>query len=114
MIDDYEMTIALVKDLEECLPIDATPAKQLIRQLKEQNKKIKLSKKLKILKVIYMGDEGGICCEIDINSANGEVLIVSLTHLILKKSHPMYKRVRTYQLARIKQLAEQNLSQSRM
>ena len=101
MIDDYQMAMALVKDLEACLPIDVTPAKQLIRHLKEQKKKIKLREKLKIQKVMYMGDEGGICCEINITSAKGEVLVVSLTHLLLKNSHPFYKSVRAYQLARI-------------
>lgn len=114
MIDNYETTMTLIKELENALPIVANPTKRLVINLKEQqNIKIKPDERLKIIKIEYLDDAGGICCQIDIPDVKHKNSFVSLTHLTLKSSHPLYKQVKAYQLARIKKLAEQNSSQFR-
>jgi hypothetical protein len=106
MIDDYQKTMKLIKDIEENLPIFAYPAKNLVHSLRENNdQKIKSKEKLKIDKVLYLGDEGGIGCAIMIKNMK-EALIVSLTHLRIEKRHPLFKEIRAYQLERIRKLAK--------
>ncbi len=111
MIDNYQATMALIKEMESALPIAANPTKRLVISLKEKYNKMKPDENLKIVKIIYMGDEGGICCQVESTAMKDQNLVVSLTHLTLKSSHPLYKQVKAYQLARIKRLAEQNSSQ---
>jgi len=78
--------MALVQELESALPIAANPTKRLVISLKEQNKKIKPDENLKIVKVMYMGDAGRICCQVESTAIKDEDLVVSLTHLTLKSS----------------------------
>ena len=98
MIDDYQKTMELIKDIEENLPIFAYQTKNLVHSLRDNNdEKIKAKEKLKIDRVLYLGDEGGIGCAIMIKNAK-EALIVSLTHLRIDKRHPLFKAIRAYQL----------------
>ncbi len=67
--------------------------------------KIKLSKKnyVKIESVLYMGEEGGIGCSISM--PDHTVLVISLTHLKIKESHPLARDISVYQKNRVKKLS---------
>jgi hypothetical protein len=51
-----------------------------------------------------MGNEGGICCAIAVNK-EGELLIVSLTHLNIDAKQPLAKEIKSYQFKRRKALS---------
>jgi hypothetical protein len=66
------------------------------------------TQKLQIENVLYLGDDGGIGCEVGILQ-KGTVVITSLTHIRVKISHPIGKEIRKYQNERINKLALQNI-----
>jgi len=102
MIDNYAETMALIERMKQQLPIPALPTRATVRNMRHN--KIKLSKKTyaKIESVLYMGDEGGIGCSISM--PDNTVLVISLTHLKIKESHPLAKDIAVYQKNRIKKL----------
>jgi len=51
-----------------------------------------------------MGDEGGICCAISDENTK-ELLMVSITHLQIKTTHPLSKEIKAYQIKRKRKLA---------
>jgi len=107
MIDDFKEVTKLMEKMKAVLPISAYPAKRLCHSLKNNNNiKIKPQNLLEITNVFYMGNEGGICCEISSKKAK-EVLIVSLTHLRIKERHPLAKEIKAYQIKRTRDLANQ-------
>jgi len=63
---------------------------------------------LQIESVLYTGDEGGISCAIQLPGAEGTVTLASLTHIRVPSSHPLFKEIRAYQIARIRNLAQDN------
>jgi hypothetical protein len=63
---------------------------------------------LEIIDVVYMGDDGGICCAIKSASQEGAAVLVSLTHLSLPPNSPLAKNVTDYQTQRVKKLAKLN------
>ena len=65
-----------------------------------------------IRRVFYLGDEGGIMCDVTQSRASKEAIVVSLTHLRIPPDHPLFRDIRAYQLARIRQLAEADQAES--
>jgi hypothetical protein len=108
MIDNYEFTMALIKNMEDHLPIPAEPTKNFVHAMRKNGIKVKSNQKLQIESLTYLGDEGGISCCIGILK-QGKVVITSLTHIRVKNSHPLGKDITKYQQMRIKALASQNL-----
>ena len=111
MIDNYEETMALIKKMEAHLPIPVQPTKRFTREMRKNGIKIKSTQKIQIESVLYLGDDGGIGCEVGILQ-KGNVVITSLTHVRVKSSHPIGKEVRKYQNERIKNIALQNIRRS--
>lgn len=103
MIDDYQQVTALIEKMKTHLPIPAEPKKGFIRSMRENGIKIKSDCKLQINNVVYLGDDGGIGCEIGM-LRKGEVYVSSLTHIRVKSSHPIGKEIREYQRERIRKL----------
>ncbi|WGZ94367.1 MAG: hypothetical protein QJT81_21750 [Candidatus Thiothrix putei] len=106
LVDDAEEATNLTAAMQAYLPIVMTPTKNLVHYHNPNMKKIKPNEKLKVTEVSYVGDEGGIACHIQ-RAKVEELLVVSLTHLMPDKKHPLYKAIRHYQLRRIKSLANQ-------
>ncbi len=78
MIDNFKEVTELIKAV---LPISAYPTKKLCHSMKNNNNfRIKAKHLLTIKDVHYLGDEGGIGCEISYKESK-ESLIISLTHL---------------------------------
>lgn len=107
MIDDYHEVMSLMKAMKQCLPIPAYPSKVLASLLKQKNLKIKADQRLQIIEVHYAGDEGGICCTLELPFKTEEIYVVSLTHLRPMANHPLAKNMRNYQIHRVRNLARQ-------
>jgi hypothetical protein len=60
---------------------------------------------IEIKDVMYMGDEGGICCALRVIDQEEVAVVVSITNLRLLNTHPLSPDVRAYQTLRTKKLA---------
>jgi len=93
----------LLKEMERYLPIPAYPSKELLQLLRKQGKDINRGTELNITRVFDSGDAGGIVCTV--LEENKEVLIVSLTHLRIKPTHPLNEKIMAYQRQRVKNIS---------
>jgi hypothetical protein len=105
MIDDYAQTMELIRKMEAQLPIPARPTRAFIRAMKAHGVKIARDQELPIKRVFYMGDEGGISCDVTPSGMKNPV-ICSITHIRIKSSHPLAEEIRAYQVERKKRLAQ--------
>lgn len=105
MIDDYDATMELIHKMETNLPIPARPTGALIRAMKAQGVRIARDQELPIKRVFYMGDEGGISCDVTPVGMQ-EPIICSITQIRIKPRHPLAKEIRTYQMERKKKLTQ--------
>jgi hypothetical protein len=106
MIDDYAQTMELVRKMEAHLPIPAQPTGACIRALREQGIKLARDQELQIKHVLYLSDEGGISCDVTLSRDAEEAIIVSLTHLRVRRQHPLAQEIRAYQRERTRRLAQ--------
>lgn len=111
MIDNYAKAMELMEKLKARLPIPVFPRKPLIHTLRDKGCKITSEKMLFIKNVIYLGDEGGIGCDLGMIGDEKEVLICSLTHLRVSTRHALAKEIRTYQRERKTKLAHQDCAE---
>jgi hypothetical protein len=108
MIDDPATVIDLMGKMEAQLPIPATPTSELVRTLRSKALKIALDRALFIKRVFYLGDEGGIMCDVTPTRDAKEVYVVSLTHLRVAPNHPLSRDIRAYQRTRVRRIAQAN------
>lgn len=107
MIDDPAQVVDLITKLEAQLPIPATPTIGLVRMLRSSGLKLATNRVIFVKRVFYMGDEGGILCDVTPSRDAKEAFVVSLTHLRVAPSHPLAHDIRAYQRVRVSRLAEQ-------
>ena len=105
-IDNYRQAMELVEKMKAALPISASPNSDTKISLHKQGVR-NLEQNLQIKDVLYMGDEAGICCHINPENSQN-VLIVSLTQLIIDPLHPMVEEITVYQVKRTVQLTKEN------
>jgi hypothetical protein len=106
VIDDPATVDNLMEQMQEQLPIPALPSKELVRMLRGKGLKIDRERVLFIHRVFYFGDEGGISCDVTPGGDMKEAMVVSLTHLRIEPSHPLYQPIRNYQRERVRRIAE--------
>jgi hypothetical protein len=106
MIDDYTQAMELARKMEAHLPIPARPTGAFIRAMRERGVQVARDQELQIQDVFYLGDEGGISCNVTPSKDAEEVLIVSLTHLRVRRQHPLAQEIRAYQRERTRRLAQ--------
>ena len=106
MIDDPVQVTVLMQQMEAHLPIPAQATNALRRTLRESAVKLSPQRRVQIEKVIYLGDEGGIGCGLQVPGHADAAVVVSLTHLRLPSTHPLAPAVRAYQTARARKLAQ--------
>ncbi len=106
MIDDYAKAMELMRKMEAQLPIPARPTGALVRTLRERGVKIPRDQELQIKRVFYMGDEGGICCDVTLSEDAKEAIVVSITHLRVPARHPLAKEIREYQQERTRRITQ--------
>lgn len=104
MIDKSKQVAMLIEKMTANLPIPTKATDALAHALKGQSIIITPDTPLEIVDVVYMGDEGGICCALKASDEQSEDFIVSITHLKFSPSLPLYKEIHDYQAARIKRL----------
>lgn len=104
MIDDYERAMALIQEMEAHLPIPARPISAFVRMMRQHDVKLDRNRELEIVRVFYMGDEGGISCDVTPPDLEKQPIICSLTHLRISARHPLGDDIRAYQRERASKL----------
>ena len=105
-IDDVPKAIVLVEKMKSALPITARPTKDLVKVLKKQGMHLDPFRDAQIRDVHYMGDEGGITCDITPAGKETTPVLCSITHLLIHREHPLYSEIRKYQEDRESKLAK--------
>ena len=105
-VDDVPKAIVLVEKMKSVLPIISRPTKVLINALKKQGLKLDPYRDVQIKDVHYMGDEGGITCDITPAGKETTPVLCSITHLLIPREHPLYYEIRKYQEVREGHLAK--------
>jgi hypothetical protein len=106
MIDDYAKAMALMHKMEAQFPIPARPTGAFVRVMRDRGVQITRGQELQIQHVVYLGDEGGISCNVTPAQDAKEVLFVSITQLRVSARHPLAKEIRAYQRERTRKLAQ--------
>ncbi len=105
MIDDYAQAQELMRKMKAQLPIPARPTSSFLRGVREQGISMTPNQELTIKSLVYLGDEGGIMCDVTLPGSD-TVTLTSLTHIRVKSSHPLAEDIRAYQVTRTKKLAQ--------
>jgi hypothetical protein len=103
-VDDLLAAMCLVEKMQAHLPFLVRPSRELIRTLRGSSVRLDGYQDLKVEKVFYLGDEGGIMCSFYLPGRKGEVTVCSLTRLVLKPDQPLYQEMRAYQEERERKL----------
>jgi hypothetical protein len=104
-IDNVDETLKLIKKMEKHLPILVRPTSALVKMLRKQGMYLDRYKPLEIRNVLYMGNEGGISCDITPKGRESTPLICSLTQLEVTGNDPLAEEIKAYQQQRMKKLA---------
>ena len=64
MIDDPGMVAELMDQMQAHLPMPAFPTKEIVRTLRRQGARVSVDRALAVRRVLYLGDEGGIACDV--------------------------------------------------
>ncbi|MFZ4625876.1 MAG: hypothetical protein ACOYNF_16780 [Rhodoferax sp.] len=105
MIDKPAQVESLMQKLKENLPIPVMATDGLMRMLRNNSVNISSSSHIKIVDVLYLGDEGGICCALKIAGQEKDAVVISITHLNVPNTNPLSSEIQAYQKFRIKKLS---------
>jgi len=105
MIDDYAKASELMRKMEAQLPIPARPTGSFVRSMRDRGTPVARDQELQIQHVLYLGDEGGIACNVTPSQDATVAVIVSITHLRVSPRHPLAQEIRAYQRERTRKLA---------
>ncbi len=103
MLDKWEETRDLIASLKAAAPFEVELTPPIVAQLRIGTPPFDLEPRQTVRDVSYAGDEGGILCHIEPEDG-ARVLVVSLTHLRLRRSLPFAAAVFDYQKHRTKKL----------
>jgi hypothetical protein len=103
LIDNRKQVDELLQAMKEHLPIPALATDGLVHSMKRQLPELRRNRQLLIKSVLYMGDEGGIMCDITPDGSK-EAVICSLTHIEIPVEHPLAAEILAYQQARVRKL----------
>ena len=106
MIDDPRKTTKLMETLKGAVPFEVELTPQLAATLKGQSIALDSAARHLAAEVFYAGDPGGFMCRI-LSPAGGDTIVVSLTHLAVRKPLPFAEAVTAYQKHRVKKLKKQ-------
>lgn len=107
MLDKWEKTQDLIATLKASAPFEVELTPPLIAQLRASTPPFDLEPRQIVTGVSYFGDEGGIVCHLE-PEGDARALVVSLTHLRLRRALPFAAAVFDYQKHRTKKLKKQN------
>jgi hypothetical protein len=103
MLDKWEKTRGLIALLKAAAPFEVELTPPLIAQLHAGTPPLDLEPLQTVRDVSYAGDEGGILCHIKPEDS-ARALVVSLTHVRVRRSFPFAAAVFDYQKHRAKKL----------
>jgi hypothetical protein len=103
MLDKWEKTHELISVLKAAAPFEVELTPPLIAQLHAGAHPLDVEPRQIVRDVSYAGDEGGILCHIQPEDS-AMPLVVSLTHLRVRRSLPFAAAVFDYQKHRTKKL----------
>jgi len=109
MLDNPEKTTRLFTALKAALPFEVELTSSAIAYLRAQHIADDVKSAQVVSKVFYAGDEGGILCHIQAEKTE-KVIVISLTHLRMHRSHSLAAAVFDYQKHRVKKLKKQGSS----
>ena len=107
MIDNYAQAMELLEKMKAQLPIPARPTKAFLQAVRGGKMQMRPGQEILIESVLYLGDEGGIGCAIQLPE-KGTVTITSLTHIHVEANHPLAQEIHAYQAERTRKLAQVN------
>jgi hypothetical protein len=107
MLDKPDKALNLVAALQAAAPFEVEFSPSLIAHLRAERVDCNTKSRQSVSRVSYAGDEGGILCHIE-RDDTARVLIVSITHLQLRRSLPFAPAVFEYQRHRLKKLKKLN------
>lgn len=107
-IDDPSRVKVLIDEMQARLPIAVRPTVALVKLAKKQGVGIYRNNSLLIRRVFYLGDEGGIMCDITPSENSKTALVCSLTHLEVVGEDALAHEMRSYQQQRSQKLSSQN------
>jgi hypothetical protein len=107
-IDNPDRAKALMDKMRAHLPISVRPTPALVKLARKQGLGIQRNDSLQIRSVFYLGDEGGIMCDITPHVNSGEALVCSLTHLEVVGDDSLAREMRAYQQQRSRKLGRQD------
>ena len=94
-----------MQKLKSHLTIPAKATDALIRSLRTSSINLSANTGIEIKDVMYMVDEGVICCALRVIDQEAVAFVVSITNLRLLNTHYLSPDVRAYQTLRTKKLA---------
>jgi hypothetical protein len=106
MLDKPEKTGKLIDILDAAVPFEVALMPDLIKHLARQQNPVAIKSVETVSKVSYLGDVGGIVCHIQPEDAKSAV-VVSLTHVRVRRTLPFAAAVLDYQKHRVKKLKKQ-------
>ena len=106
MLDHPEKTRELIAILEAAVPFQVALMPDLIEHLARQEKPLAVKPIETVSDVSYLGDMGGITCHIQPEDADS-MIIVSLTHVRVRRTLSFATAVLDYQKHRVKKLKKQ-------
>jgi hypothetical protein len=109
VIDNQDQAERLLRKLTEALPLSALATPALMANLRGRSSAAKITLDCKVIKVFYLGDEGGITCQVAFDDEEkDEVFLVSITHLAFDRRLPVAREIAAYQNHRIKRMRRDN------
>jgi hypothetical protein len=108
MLDNPEKTTRLLTAMKAALPFEVELTSSAIAYLRPQRITDNVKPRQIVSQISYAGDEGGIVCHLK-SEEGGNAVIISLTHLRLRRSLPFAADVLDYQKHRVKKLKKQRL-----
>jgi hypothetical protein len=111
MIDNQDQAERLLRKLTEVLPLSALATPSLLANLRGRSCAAKVTLDCKVTKVFYLGDEGGITCQVTFDEEEKEeVFLVSITYLAFDRRLPVAREIAAYQKHRIKRIRRDNVT----
>ena len=108
MLDKPEKTLDLIAAMKAAVPFEVDLTPTMLARLRAENVASAIASRQLVRGVSYAGDEGGIVCHLEPNGPK-EPVIVSLTHVQIRRSLPFSAAALDYQKHRIKKLKKQRL-----
>lgn len=103
-IDNPQQSERLLARLPDYLPFPAFVRPSLAQTIREKLPNFDASRQYRVLDVKYLGDPGGIMCQLEIPELGNGVFVVSITHLAVGPRMPLAREIAAYQKHRTKRI----------